>query len=374
VQIKDLLFQQAFSRIFVYNILFEDTEVDERFFGVDEGSQVFCVSGAGCGVAGMLARNPERIDAVDINPHHLAITALKVQAALLCRPYSEFYDLFGRGWLPDPSPTLAKLSTELPAWIRRYWHDHPHLFQRSLYGEGLTSRLVRALRGRSGIDADWLRGLIDQPIEVRQAAIEERIGPVLQDRWVRWVSSSPLQLLALGVNFRQSERIQATERLGLADFYLQYIKRLAATDLRTNWFAWYFVTGQFHHDEPGGVPPYLRREHYERSQKARTRVRYRRGSLFDALREAPAQAWTHYSLLDAPDWLDRDGEQRLLEEICRTGRPGAIVLHRTVEEGSMFERNPEGRRFEEMVDETAQASALDRTRQYRRVHFHRLVG
>lgn len=373
VQLKDLLFQQTFARIFVYNILFEDAEVDERFFGVDEGSRVFCVSGAGCGVAGMLARNPARIDAVDINGHHLALTALKVEAARLCRPYSSFYDLLGRGWLPDAGPVLARITRDLPDWVRRYWRANARLFQRTLYGEGLTSKLVGELRRRSGIDGDWLRGLLDQPVEARQAAIEEMIGPVLRSPLARLLTRSPLQHLALGINYRQSERIEEAEKMRLADFSLQYIKRLAETDLRTNWFAWYFVTGQFHHDEPEGVPPYLRRDHYERSQKADTQTRYFRGSFFDALRSAANGSWTHYSLLDSPDWLDRKGEQRLLEEIARTGREGAIVLHRTVEEGSMFERNPAGRRFEEMVDETEQASALDRTRQYRRVYFHRLV-
>lgn len=373
MRIRDFLFEQTFARLFVYNILFEDAEVDERFFGLDEASRVLGVTGAGCGVAGMLAQNPSAIDAVDINAHHLALTALKVQAARRQKPYSSFYDLFGRGWLPDPAPVLSRLVEELPGWMQRHWRTNQHVFHRSLYGEGLTSQVVGALRRRSGIDADWLRGLVDQPIEARQRAIEAAIAPVLQSPMVQLLSRSPVQLLALGVNFRQCERLCEAEQMGLLDFFLHYIHRLAETDLRTNWFAWYFVTGQFHHDDKEGVPPYLRPDHYERSQRSTTEVRYHRRSFFDVLGNASARTWSHYSLLDAPDWLDAAAQERLLGEIRRTGRDGAIVLHRTVESGSIFERCEAGQWFEEMTPESELATALDRTRQYRRVCFHRLV-
>lgn len=373
MRIRDRLFQQTFARLFVYNILFEDAEVDERFFGLDERSSVFGVSGAGCGLAGMLARNPRRIDAVDINPHHLALTALKLQAARRQRPYSSFYDLFGRGWLPDPAPVLRRLVDELPTWMQRHWRTRGHLFHRNLYGEGLTARVVRVLRQRAGIDADWLRALVEAPIEIRRRAILDSIGPVLQSPTARAISRSPIQLLALGVNFRQCERIEQTEQMDLLDFFLHHILRLAETDLRTNWFAWYFVTGQFHHDDEDGVPPYLRPGHYARSQEATTEIAYHRASLFDVLANASARTWSHFSLLDAPDWLDPSGQERLLQEIRRTGRDGAIVLHRSVEPSSIFERCQAGRYFEELVPESELATGLDRTRQYRRVSFHRLV-
>lgn len=373
MRLRDIAFQQTFTKLFVYNILFEDAEVDERFFDLDDESQVLGVSGAGCGVAGMLARNPRRIDAVDINPHHLALTALKVQAARLQKPYSTFYDLFGRGWLPDPEPVLERLVDGLPRWMQSHWRSHPHLFHRSLYSEGLTSRLVRELRRRSGIDADWLRDLVALPVEARRKVVDETIGPVLQSPLARMIARSPLQLLALGINFRQRERIESTEQMDLLDFFLDHVRRLAETDLRTNWFAWYFVTGQFHHDDEAGVPPYLRPDRYALSQQATTEMRYHRRSFFDVLSEASAGSWSHFSLLDAPDWLDADAQEHLLCEIRRTGRDGAIVLHRSVEPTSIFDRCESGRWFEELTVQTELATKLDRTRQYRRVNFHRLV-
>ena len=96
--IRDTVFQNVFQNLFVYNILFEDTEVDEKYLGVDDTSSVFSITGAGCGVAGLLSKNPRRIDAIDINKHHLALCCLKITAARYLQPYSLFYDLCGRGW------------------------------------------------------------------------------------------------------------------------------------------------------------------------------------------------------------------------------------------------------------------------------------
>ena len=119
VQLRDNAFQKAFSRLFVYNILFEDSEVDERFLGVNEDSSVLGISGAGCGMAGLISGRPRRVDTVDINRHHLALTALKVTAAQRMRSYSEFYDLFGRGWSVAPKQAIPQLTDHLPRWIQR---------------------------------------------------------------------------------------------------------------------------------------------------------------------------------------------------------------------------------------------------------------
>ncbi len=94
----DKAYQQLFRHLFVYNMLFEDTEVDERFLGVGPESRILGISGAGCGIANHLSRRPRRIDAVDINARHLAITALKTASARDLTSYDEFYTLWGHGF------------------------------------------------------------------------------------------------------------------------------------------------------------------------------------------------------------------------------------------------------------------------------------
>ncbi len=370
--LRDRLFQSTFAKLFVYNILWEDAEVDERYLGLDESAAVLSITGAGCSVAGMLSRRPQRIDAVDINPHHLALTALKVSAAVRSPTWTEFYDLFGRGWSPDPERVVPRLAGTLPDWIRQYWKRHWPRFEKSMLRKGLTARMLHTLRRQVGIDASWLREVIGLPIDQRRDAVDARIAPVLGRPHVKALLGSPIHLVSLGINFQQRDRLVDAEGMAMVDYFVEHIKRVAATDLATNWFGWYVAAGHYDHDNPDAVPPYLRRDRYERSHGAPTEVWFHNHNLFDVMSRAGPGTWSHYTLCDAPDWLSDDAQRHLLDEIRRTSRDGAIVLARSVEGTCMVERTGMHRHIKLLPDISAAATAEDRSRQYRRVSFYRV--
>ncbi|MGF1509634.1 MAG: DUF3419 family protein [Myxococcota bacterium] len=375
MQLRDLAFQHAFARLFVYNILWEDAEVDERFLEVDEGSSVLSISAAGCGLAGLMCRRPSRIDAVDINRHHLALSALKVTAAQRIRSFSEFYDFFGRGWSPSTEKSVRRLAQYLPPWMQKYWKRNHRLFEKSMYQEGLTARMLRFFRAQTGIDGNWLRWVMTQPVEGRIRAVDEWITPALERPLVKAFLQSPLQLLALGINFEQANKYVAQEAAeGLVGAFRSTIHKLAYTHLETNWIAWYVTTGGFDHDNPDAVAPYLRRDRHERSFGAPTSVRYHLGNLFDVLAEASSNTWSHFTLCDAPDWMSPATQRSLLDEVTRTGKEGAIMLVRSVEESSVVEKAGYQHAFVRMDAASDEATRLDRSKLYRRVDFYRLTG
>lgn len=373
MRIRDLAFQHTFARLFVYNILWEDAEVDERFLGVDESSSILSISAAGCGVAGLVSRRPTRIDAVDINRHHLALSALKVTAAQRMKSYTEFYDLLGRGWHASPEPVVRGLAQYLPPWMQRYWKKHYTRFERTLYQEGLTARMLRFFREQTGIDANWLRWVIAQPLEKRLEAIDEWITPVLRRPMFKAFLESPLQLLTLGINFEQREKYVGGEEDGMVGAFRSTMRRFASTDLANNWIAWYVVTGGFDHENESAVVPYLRRDHHEASLGAPTNVRYHLGNLFSLLAEAGPNTWSHYTFCDAPDWMSEPIQRSLLEEVLRTSRDGAIMLVRSVEEDSFVEKHGLDRHFLRMGEESDLATAVDRSSLYRRVDFFQVA-
>jgi S-adenosylmethionine-diacylglycerol 3-amino-3-carboxypropyl transferase len=375
IRLRDLAFQHAFARMFVYNILWEDAEVDERFLGVDEESNVLSISAAGCGLAGLMSRRPSRVDAVDINRHHLALSALKVTAAQRLRSYGEFYDFFGRGWSPTPEKAVRRLAQYLPPWMQKYWKRQHRLFRRSLYQEGLTAQMLRFFRAQTGIDDQWMRWVITQPVEERIRAVDEWITPVLERPLAKAFLQSPLQLLALGINFEQADKYVAQEAAGgLVGAFRSTITKLAYTNLETNWIAWYVTTGGFDHENPEAVAPYLRRDRHERSFGAPTSVRYHLGNLFDVLAEAGSNTWSHFTFCDAPDWMSPPSQKSLLDEVIRTGKEGAVMLVRSVENQSVVEKCDYQRRFVRMDFESDEATRLDRSRLYQRVDFYRLAS
>ena len=373
MRVADRAFQQLFRHLFVYNMLFEDTEVDERFLGVGPQSRILGISGAGCGIANHLSRQPRSIDAVDINARHLALTALKTSASRELSSYDEFYGLWGYGSHADPLGMVARLTARLPRWIQDHWRHNHGIFAHSFHRRGLTARLLAALRRLARVDAAWLRALIATPVSERRQRVADRFGPIFRSPWVSALLRSPVHLVAIGVNHAQCERMLRAEGLNdMVDFLIMHLCRVAETDLERNWFAWFAVAGHFNHDRQDAVPPFLRRDHHQAALGANTDVRFHHRNIFDVLGAAGRNTWTHYTLLDAPDWMPGDVQRRLLSEIVRTSADGAVVLHRSVEEGSLPDCHGMGRHFRLMTEASELATKLDRTRQFRRVNLYQV--
>jgi S-adenosylmethionine-diacylglycerol 3-amino-3-carboxypropyl transferase len=370
---RDQIFQAAFSKLFVYNILFEDAEVDEAALDLDERATVLSVTGAGCSVASMIHRRPASLDAVDINPHHLALSAFKITAAQRVEDYLRFYDLMGHGVVPDPAAAVAEVAQHMPDGLARYWRRHSGRFAHNLYGHGLMARFATAIRALSGVGSEWLVSVSRQEVADRVARVDAELAPAFELPIVRAFSDSPLQLVFLGINYTQRDRVLAAEgQPDMLSVVLEHIRRLCHTDLETNWIVWLIVTGRYNHARPDAVPPYLRHDRHARSVGAPTRVRYHDRNLFEVLKGGGARTWSHYTLCDMPDWLTPPQQRHLLSEIARTSRDGALVLYRTVEDDCMVDRAGMNATFRRLDAESARATAADRSRQYRHVHLYRV--
>ncbi len=374
-RLADAAFMGVFKHLFIYNILFEDSEVDERFLGIDSTSTVLGISGAGCRIAGHMSQNPKHVDAVDINRHHLALTALKVQAAKKLDSYEEFYDLFGRGSVPDSERVVGKLAEGLPRNMQSHWKRNHTMFSQDYFSKGLTARLLGALQKLAGVDEGWLRRVATLSVDERKRVVRETFRPVLTNPWVKWILESPVHLVSIGVNYAQCERMLRIEGMpDIVAFLLMHLQRVADTDLARNWFVWYAVAGRYNHDDQEAVPPFLRQDRHERSSRSETTVAYHNRYIHDVLDEAKARTWSHFTLCDAPDWMADADQKRLFEAVLRTGKPGGVMQYRTVERDSLVERHGMTDRLQPMVHETQMATALDRTRQFRGVRYYRIAS
>jgi len=374
-RVADRAFAATFKHIFSFSLLYEDSEVDNRVLGLDSRSRVLAVSGAGCGVAGLLAAHPARIDAIDTNPHHLALAALKVAAARRMRSYAEFYQLLGRGRHADPQRTLQPLMRDLPAWVGRYWNANHRRFRHNLYAQGLVGTFQQRLRRQLGVDADFLRALQRLPPTDRPARLSPILTSIKRSWPMRTLVNTPLFLLGIGVNFEQRQRnLRANRAATMMDVVTAHFERLAQTDLETNWFIWLGLTGEFNHDHPAAVPPYLRAESHRRSLVAPTAVDFHRESLQRMLAGATPGQWSHFSLCDVLDWLSADAQRQLLQRIARVGGPGAVVLTRSVEEECVVDRVGLTQLYERVEPASSQASAQERTRLYGRVNLYRVIS
>jgi S-adenosylmethionine-diacylglycerol 3-amino-3-carboxypropyl transferase len=252
-----------------------------------------------------------------------------------------------------------------------YWRQHARRLQRNLYAEGMTGRMLRAARRELGLDADWLREMARHAPEAREAHLRALLRGVQEHPVVRAALASPVQLLALGVNFTQRDRIVRTHQTHLADYFVEHLVGvLRGFDVETNWFLWYGAAGHFNHDRPDAVPPYLRPEPHAAAVEAPTQISYHHRDLFGVLDEAGPGTWSHFTLLDAVDWMPTPAQRRLFLALRRTARPGARVLWRSVEDEDLVEKLDLP--FLRRLPGTEGAAARDRSNQYRRVHVYEI--
>jgi S-adenosylmethionine-diacylglycerol 3-amino-3-carboxypropyl transferase len=204
------LFEHIFSRIFVYNMLFEDSDVDCRYLRLDSTDRVLSISGGGCGVAALLAFQPESIDVVDSNLAHLSLAAVKMLAPRYLS-YEDFYQLLGYGKTERAREFLDVIlhDEQIPDAIRRYWQKNEHIFtSRGLYRSGLTAWMTQRLTRLCGITRQWMEDAALLPVEERLAVIDREVCQRLRSPWVKVMLGSPLQLLSAGVNFRQKQKVE----------------------------------------------------------------------------------------------------------------------------------------------------------------------
>ena len=98
--ISDRSFHAVHSRNLVYNTCWEDPRLDRQALNLSHDDRVMVITSAGCNALDYALDEPERIDAVDLNPLQNALLDLKI-ACIRTLDYEQFFALFGDGKLPQ---------------------------------------------------------------------------------------------------------------------------------------------------------------------------------------------------------------------------------------------------------------------------------
>jgi S-adenosylmethionine:diacylglycerol 3-amino-3-carboxypropyl transferase len=77
--LSERLFAGFFSGL-VYPQIWEDPQVDMDAMELGDHHRIVTIASGGCNILAYLTRNPDRIDAVDLNAAHVALNRLKLTA------------------------------------------------------------------------------------------------------------------------------------------------------------------------------------------------------------------------------------------------------------------------------------------------------
>ncbi len=333
--------ERVFARMFeglVYAQIWEDPDVDTEALAIGPASRVVAIASGGCNVMSYLVAGPLRLDAVDLNPAHVALLKLKLAAAAHLPHYEAFRAFFADA---DSTGNLQLyrrfVAPHLEPEVRGYWEGRNlsgrrriGMFRRNLYTHGLLGRtiqlghLVCRLHGKRPQRVLEARDLAEQ-----RRLFEDELAPVFDSPFVRRLADLPAAYFGLGIPPAQFDALKADAGGSLVGLVRSRVERLACDfPIQSNWFAWQ-AFGRRYPGDQRGLPPYLRPESFELLRARAGRVSISQATLTDHLARQDAQSMDGYVLLDAQDWMSRSQLSALWQQVNRTARPGARVIFRT---------------------------------------------
>lgn len=341
MKLHERLFSYVHSSHLVYNTCWEDPRIDREALDFTSDDRVLVITSAGCNALDYLLAGAGKIDAVDVNPRQNHLLELKIAAAKALE-WDEYFQMFGRGWLPALDATFSRVDPHLSEPGRDYWLRQRSLFRRaawapSFYFRGASGVLARGLnwyidhlaRVRSPIEA-----LLDTESITSQRRIYVRhVRPRFWSRGAGILSDSSLLLSCAGVPPAQAAAFAGGTR--------QFVRRAIDTvfgklPLSDNYFWRVYLTGSY---SPSCCPEYLKERNFGRlKESVQDRIHTFTESVEDRLRKS-SEPYTKVILLDHMDWMfgyRPDLLQREWQALIDNVASGARIIWRSAHRDPTF--------------------------------------
>ncbi|MCB5201121.1 DUF3419 family protein [Neorhizobium sp. T786] len=383
--LSERLFGLLFSGL-VYPQIWEDPDVDMEAMTLQPGHHVITIASGGCNVLAYLSRSPERIDVVDLNPHHIALNRLKLAAFSHLPSHADVVRLFGMEQNRSNSASFDLfLAGRLDPATRSYWQRRGltgrrriEAFDHNIYKSGLLGRFIAAghiLARLHGVDLTQF--VKSRSVREQREFFDTQIAPLFDKPFIRWLTARKSSLFGLGIPPQQYDELAgSTEARSMAPILRQRLEKLACHfPLQDNYFAWQAFARRYPASHEGSLPTYLRAENYLAIRDGIERVSVHHASFTELLARKPATSVDRYVLLDAQDWMTDEQLNDLWSEIGRTATPGSRVIFRTAGERSILEgrvSEPLLRRWTYLAERSLELNQKDRSAIYGGFHIYEL--
>ena len=341
--LSERLFAHLFTGL-VYPQIWEDPEIDMAALAIRPGERVVTIASGGCNALSYLLADPASVEAVDLNPAHIAFNRLKLAALSHLPDHESFYRLFGRADAPENLAAYKRfLKPHLDAETRAYWEKRKlsgrrriSIFSRGLYRHGLLGHFIgmgHRVARFYGIDPRRL--LSATSLEEQRRFFDQSISPLFEKRAIRWTLRRKSSLFGLGIPPQQYDALAGGS--DMASVLRSRLEKLACGfPLADNYFAWQAFGRGYDPAGHGPLPPYLSQANFETIRARVGRVTVANASYAEFLAAKPASSVDCFVLLDAQDWMSDAQLNALWLEITRTAAPGARVIFRTAAEESLL--------------------------------------
>jgi len=333
------VFQIVHGKNLVYNACWEDPRLDRVALELSPNDRVMVITSAGCNALDYSLLAPERVYAVDMNHRQNALLEMK-QAAIRTLEFDDFFQMFGRGWLPNFKQVYrSTLRPMLSPRSRAYWDRHRRYFtgggwKNSFYFHGTSGTFARVVksyvdrrkRAREGVDALFAARSVAE-----QRRLYEEFRGVFWNRFVRWLVRRDSTLSLLGVPRAQRIQVERDYPGGIARFIEDCVEAVFADlPLHDNYFWRLYVYGEYTRD---CCPEYLKPDQFQKLKSGLAdRIQTFTGSITQFLTQFRGTI-TRFILLDHMDWLSTPKRLPILadewQKIIDRAAPDARILWRS---------------------------------------------
>ncbi len=343
--LSERLFALAFSGL-VYPQIWEDPEVDIEAMELGEGHRVVTIASGGCNVLAYLTRSPAQIDAVDLNPAHVALNRLKLAALAHLPAQADFFRFFGPAGNAHNSIAYDRfLAPHLDRQTRAYWEGRTWrgrrritAFDRDFYRTGLLGFCIAAGHTVARLHGVDPAGIMEaRTTRDQRFFFEDRLKPLFEKRLVRWLTARKASLFGLGIPPAQYNSLVTAGDGTMASVLSARLEKLACDfPLRDNYFAWQAFARRYPAPGEAALPAYLEKANHDVLKRNAGRVTVHHAGFTELLAGKPAASVDRFVLLDAQDWMSDAQLNALWAEITRTAASGARVIFRTAAEPTLL--------------------------------------
>jgi S-adenosylmethionine-diacylglycerol 3-amino-3-carboxypropyl transferase len=312
----------------LYAQCWEDPQIDLEAFEIQPDDTVFTITSGGCNALAFLAAGADRVIALDLSPFQNYVLELKM-AAFRGLQYPEMLGFLGAARSARRMEMYAAVRKSLSPEARTYWNQHPRKVEIGIIHTGRYEKFIQFLRRwffRLGDGQDLTKRLFAAPDRAaRERLYFERWNGrrwrlfmrVLLNRRVQSLLFDPAFFAQLGETFSFGKHFQGRVQHAVVDL-----------EPRKNWFLSYILRGGF--EQPGCLPPYLRRGNFEKIRSRLDRVQVVLGSCESFFPTLPDNAVAKFNFTNIFEWMTPESVERLLRETIRVARDGAILTYRNL--------------------------------------------
>ncbi len=312
----------------VFNMSWEDPEMDRRAFNIQSDDVVLSITSAGCNPLNLLCQNPRKLISIDSNPAQNALMELKL-AGLATLDHEAFFDIFAaRRPARVTQVYRGLLRPRLSERARRFWDRRLWMVARGVYQFGRMGMFCQILRFYLKAMFPWrvIDEFMDcQSLDEQAQWYQTRIAPRIWGPATRGMLNFRPFLYLAGVHPQQFDLVD--ERHDIYEYVKERIDHvMTRVPIYNNYFLSMAVTGRFRGEH---VPPYLLASNFEVLARNLERVEVVNGWLGPYLDSQPAGSIHKFNLLDIFDWMSDEAFEATLKSVLRAAAPGARFIYRS---------------------------------------------